>query len=90
MKDTNANWARKQIAMHGVDRYPTIQMQFIKLTEEMGELAKELNKADLPIEKIVGECADVALALYNLCDKLHVNLDQAIRYKVQGDTRKFT
>lgn len=92
MKGTNANWARRQIAMHGIDRYPTVEMQFIKLVEEAGELGKEINKRGKQggkVEDLVGELADTALALYNLADKLGFDLDEAIRRKVQTDQRKF-
>lgn len=87
MKDTNANWARKQIAMHGVDRYPTIALQFNKVIEEIGELAKAINQDRQ--DRIQSEMADVALALYNLADKFHIDLDTAIRNTVEADTRKF-
>lgn len=90
---TNADWARRQIAKHGRDRYPTVNTQFRKLVEEIGELSKELNKEDeapgARFSKLQAECADVALALYNLCDKLQIDLDAAIRTKVQKDDRKF-
>lgn len=85
---TNINWARLQISMHGVDRYPTLAMQFNKLVEEVGELAKAINQDR--IDRITSEMADVALALYNLSDKCKVNLDLAIRDTVRADKRKFT
>lgn len=97
MKDTNANWARRQIAQHGRDRYPSWQAQLRKLVEEVGELNKAANRYEEKetegstkrFEDLVGEAADVALALYNFCDKMHFDLDKAIRDKVQSDVRKF-
>lgn len=101
MKDTNANWARRQIAQHGRDRYPSWESQLRKLVEEVGELNKAANryeeglledetkKLQKKIDDIRGEAADVALALYNFCDKMHFDLDEAIRDKVQSDVRKF-
>lgn len=91
MKDTNANWARKQIAMHGVDRYPTPLTQYSQLLSEIAELGKELlkNSMDWNGPKIMNEIADVALSLYNLADKLHIDLDNAIRNLVENDERKF-
>lgn len=88
-KATNAELARAQIAQHGVDRYPTSRAQFIKLVEEVGELGKEINR-DGKRANLEGECADVALSLYALCNKLGIDLDQAIRAKVKSDTRTFT
>lgn len=103
MKDTNANWARRQIAQHGKDRYPSWQSQLRKLVEEVGELNKAANKYEACLleigglkkigkmkDEIVGEAADVALALYNLADKFQFDLDKAIRNKVQSDVRKFS
>lgn len=87
MKDSNIALAREQIRKHGVDRYPTTSMQFNKLIEEVGELAKAINQDR--VDRITSEMADVALALYNLSDKCKVNLDLAIRDTVSSDTRKF-
>lgn len=91
-KKTNADWARLQTENHGRDRYPTVESQFIKICEEQGELAKELNRwpDHTSIERIAGECADIALSLYKLCDKLDINLDEEIKWKVKHDDRKFS
>lgn len=86
---TNLEWARKQIAMHGIDRYPDWGSQLRKLVEEVGELNKEMNRSNPGHPAISGECADIALALYNFCDKVGVDLDKAIREKVENDNRKF-
>lgn len=99
-KRTNAEWAAFQITKHGVDRYLTPQLQFNKLVEEIGELAKEVNRAlrgpisseqeaHKIMEKVRGETADVALALYNLAAKFQIDLDLAIQMKVELDTRNF-
>ena len=76
-----------QIQKHGKDRYPTVQSQLIKLVEEVGELAKEINAGDY--EKTRLEAADVALALYNLAFKCAFDLDDAIQSVVRADVRKF-
>lgn len=97
---TNAELAAEQIRKHGKDRYPTIPMQFNKLVEEVGELAKEVNKAyvaytsgievfDVNRTNLKGEAADCALALYNLAAKCGFDLDSAIRTVVDEDVRKF-
>lgn len=83
----NAQLSLQQIAQHGVDRYPTVGEQMIKLVEEVGELAKEVNRDNR--QKARAEAADVALALYNLARKLDFNLDSAIFEKVMNDRRKF-
>lgn len=103
MKETNANWARRQIAQHGKDRYPSWQSQLRKLVEEVGELNKAANRYEASLfsddglrklgktrDELESEAADVALALYNLADKFQFDLDKAIRNKVQSDVRKFS
>lgn len=85
----NAHLAQLQILKHGRDRYPTISMQALKLVEEVGELAKEVNRGLPNVEKVTGELADVALALYNLAAKCRIDLDTAIESKVESDTRDF-
>lgn len=95
---SNAELAKRQIANHGRDRYPTREAQMLKLMEEVGELSKEVNKApkftDSPMTspaliRVQNEAADVALALYNLAAKFGFDLDTAIECKVDSDTRKF-
>lgn len=83
----NAVLAATQIENHGKDRYPTPEMQMIKIMEEVGELAKEINKGN--VDKARLESADVALALYNLANKLQFDLDSAIHEVVTKDKRSF-
>jgi NTP pyrophosphatase (non-canonical NTP hydrolase) len=84
---TNAELAAEQIRKHGLDRYPTSQSQMLKLVEEVGELAEEINKGRM--DRARCEAADVALALYNLAVKCDFDLDEAIREVVTQDKRKF-
>lgn len=66
----------------------TVQDEFIMLTEEVGELAKALRKhsghsmditaADINIRH---EAADVFWMLASVCNKLGIDLEQAIRDK---------
>lgn len=86
---TNADLARLQIEKHGKDRYPTVEGQMFKLMEEVGELAKEVNRPVILDEKLRGELADVGLALYNLAIKCDIDLDVEIKSKVENDVRKF-
>lgn len=96
--------AQLQLKKHGLDRYPTPVLQFAKLIEEVGELAKELHKSGFHLAefaqtrtltpdlrtKIIDEMSDVALALWNLAEKYGVDLETAIEIKVRNDARKFT
>ena len=84
---TNSELAAHQIEKHGKDRYPTIQAQFTKLVEEVGELAKEVNKERWALAR--DEAVDVALALYNVAAKIGFDLDKAMREVVAFDNRKF-
>jgi NTP pyrophosphatase (non-canonical NTP hydrolase) len=62
----------RQIAAHGVDRYPTVQLNLIKLMSEVGELADEILKNG-PRERVLAELSDVALCLGALANKLKVD-----------------
>lgn len=89
--------ARRQIAKHGRDRYPTVAAQFGKLLEEAGEIAEALwgdEGGDLAPsrirEHVVKELADTGLALFELCNKLGVtDLIGAMRDLVDADERRF-
>jgi NTP pyrophosphatase (non-canonical NTP hydrolase) len=70
---------------HGIDRYPTVELNYIKILEELGELARNI----LRNEPSADELADVAISLYALSDKLNVDLDVAIERKVMGDNRRY-
>lgn len=84
---SNAEVAALQIRKHGLDRYPTAQSQTLKLVEEIGELAKEVNKGRM--DRAREEAADVALALYNVAAKCGFDLDEAMRDIVDKDVRQF-
>jgi NTP pyrophosphatase (non-canonical NTP hydrolase) len=82
-------WASKQIEGHGRDRYPSAKRQLIKLIEEVGELAKELNRDIINDNKLKQEMADVQLALAELANKLDIDLSAVVKSKVENDLRKF-
>lgn len=86
---TNMQVALHQISKHGRDRYPTVQRQFIKLVEEVGEIGKELNRAEQKPGRIRAEIGDAFLALYNLCFKIGVDPETEMRWIVKADDRKF-
>lgn len=83
--------ARAQIAKHGQDRYPTVALQALKLAEETGELAGALLKSDGfgSDPRVRKEYADAGLALYELGNKLGLDLIQMMRELVETDDRRF-
>lgn len=80
--------ARQIIAKHGADRYPTSELQFMKLQEEIGELAATLLK-NKPFEEVQKEYGDVGLALYALGNKLGLDLRSCMNAVVNNETRSF-
>lgn len=82
---TNHELVRALIQQHGVDRYPTVQLNVMKVMEELGELVRNFLRG-LPM---VDELADVAISLYAIADKLDIDLDAAIEQKVISDHRVF-
>jgi len=95
--------SREQIAKHGKDRYPTAELNALKLCAEAGELADALLKhhhgayggrCTSPCQhaihaEIRHELADTGLALYALCNKLGLNLTEVMAELVDGDRRDF-
>lgn len=78
----------QQINKHGIDRYPSVSSQMLKLVEEVGELAKAINRGDL--ENQAHELADVALSLASLATKLGVPcLEDLVAAHVAADDRNF-
>jgi NTP pyrophosphatase (non-canonical NTP hydrolase) len=80
--------ARSIIAKHGTDRYPTVEQQALKVTGELGELAEAILK-DHPVEKVAKEYGDVGLALYELGNKLGLDLGACMTAVVANETRTF-
>jgi NTP pyrophosphatase (non-canonical NTP hydrolase) len=80
--------ARKLIAKHGIDRYPSVHAQALKVLGELGELAEALLKGH-DASQVAKEYADAGLALYALGDKLGIDLDAAMRRVVDEETRTF-
>jgi NTP pyrophosphatase (non-canonical NTP hydrolase) len=80
--------ARAIIAKHGVDRYPDVHSQLLKLTEELGELAGAVLKGRDP-EAVAKEYGDVGLALCALGTKLGLDLGECMNAVVAGETRVF-
>ena len=80
--------ARSLIVKHGTDRYPTVESQFMKLTEEIGELSGAILK-DRDPEHIAKEYADVGLSLFRLGDHLGLDLNKQMRDVAEKETRTF-
>jgi NTP pyrophosphatase (non-canonical NTP hydrolase) len=65
----------------------SVEQKFVKLVEELGELAQAAGKkAKLSVSqdhsnKIAEEAADVFIVFTDLCNKLGVDLESAIREK---------
>lgn len=81
--------AEYQLRKHQRDRYPGRVRQFIKLVDEIGELAEQINKDHDPGEPLKNELADVALSLFTLAAKCGVNLNSAVYELVMQDDRVF-
>jgi NTP pyrophosphatase (non-canonical NTP hydrolase) len=63
-------------------------LSFVQFMEEVGELAKEINKPKLRKEEIdrenlKGEFADVVLQLFILADMLGVDVEDAVELKLK-------
>jgi NTP pyrophosphatase (non-canonical NTP hydrolase) len=95
---TGSQLAEEQIRRHGRDRYPTPELQALKLCAEMGELASEiLRSRDDPsqeisyaqLSKIRKELGDVGLTLHALATKLGMNVETAMADVVSGEFRRF-
>jgi NTP pyrophosphatase (non-canonical NTP hydrolase) len=82
--------ALAQLEQHVVDRYPTVEGQFLKLIEEVGELSKELNRREVDVPRLRHELADVVLCVFNLSRKLGIDLERAVSDVVRSDRRVFT
>jgi NTP pyrophosphatase (non-canonical NTP hydrolase) len=90
--------ARFQITRHGRDRYPTAYLQYIKLASETGELGDALLKHDPGYDgmepevmaHIRDEYADAGLALFELGNKLGLDLPECMQALVARDTRDFS
>lgn len=86
--------ARLQISRHGMDRYPDVPAQLLKLMAELGELAEEIANHHRPLEgvadRIRREYADVGLSYYELGNKLHLDAIECMTEVVDGDGRHFS
>lgn len=66
------------------DQYLT----FTQLVEEIGELAKEINtprlrNKEIDYENLKGEFADVILQVFILAKMLNIDVEEAVKYKVE-------
>jgi len=80
---------REIVEKHGKDRYPTIDLSFMKLMEEIGELCQAILKVKSK-KDVMKEYGDIGLSLYNLGDKMGLDLDECMKMVVDEETRKFS
>lgn len=85
---TGHELARLIIHKHGVDRYPSTELSLLKLVEEIGELTQAILKEKDRVD-IAKEYGDVGLCLYQLGDKLDLDLDEEMREVVAHEIRTF-
>lgn len=86
--------AKRQIAKHGKDRYPNPVLQLYKVLDELRELCVELEKSRCSYvvratQTVRSEYADVGLALYELGNKLGIDLIDEMLRLVEADERDF-
>lgn len=73
----------------------TVAQQFLLLLEECGELARGARKSagiafakDTSTSEVADEAADVLLMLLAICNKLGVDLEQAVRNKEAKNSQR--
>jgi NTP pyrophosphatase (non-canonical NTP hydrolase) len=71
---------------HDLDR--DTYLTFTQLVEEIGEIGREINKPklrnkDIDYDNLKGEFADVILQLSALADLLDVDLEEAVKFKIE-------
>jgi NTP pyrophosphatase (non-canonical NTP hydrolase) len=85
--------AAQLIEKHGVDRYPSVAENLLKLVEELGELVKEIlatdDAGDYQRHAVAKEYADVGLTLHALGSKLGLDLMTEMKAVVEHETRVF-
>ena len=94
------DYIKKVIEIRGFSEQ-NVEKTMLLLTEEMGELAKAIRKEKIEMsidrnkiknyDSVESEVADVFIVLTNLCNKLGIDLFQAIKSKEQENiNRKWT
>lgn len=81
--------ASELIGKHGKDRYPTVELTMMKLVEELGELSSEI-LSDKSAKATADEYADVGICLYQLGNKLGLDLIECMKTKISNDHREFS
>ena len=76
----------QMFARHGVDRYPTIEANALKLVEEVGEVARAVLRGDH--DALVDELADVTMSVAALFAKLDTDMETHVAAVVARQTRK--
>ena len=87
---SNHELAARQLERHGIDRYNTVERQYMKLVTEVGELGDELlSPGEYDQDRLRAEAADVMICLYHLAARLGFDLDEALFDLVAHDERRF-
>lgn len=76
----------------GIER--DVQLCFTQLMEEIGELAKEINKPklrnkEIDIENLNGEFADVFIQLFALAQMHDINIEEALNSKIKNVKERY-
>lgn len=73
----------------------SIEQKFMLLTEELGELAKAIRKqsnvktaTDSTTRNVVEECGDVLIMALDVCSKLGIDAEDAIRRKEEMNKQR--
>lgn len=83
--------AAQILKIHGTDRYPHPNDQALKLAEETGELAGAILKRAVAgnLDAVKKEYGDAGIALFELGNKLGIDLITCMRKVVENETRTF-
>lgn len=80
------------------EQFHTPKNLVMAITGETGELAAEFqwlsteesrDKSRLPIQEVEMEIADVAIYLFRLCDVLEIDLESAVKKKIEINEQRF-
>jgi NTP pyrophosphatase (non-canonical NTP hydrolase) len=83
--------AAQILKIHGTDRYPHPNDNALKLGEEVGELMGAILKRAVAgnLDQVRKEYGDVGITLFELGNKLGIDLITCMRKVVENETRTF-
>lgn len=74
VEDAVANWHRQRNLIDG----STDQAQFVKLIEEVGELANSINKGNR--KGMMDDIGDILVVLINIAERNHMSLYECLEF----------